>query len=71
MHSTENRSGKNYMICARKCSSVSGSFIAYDVAIGNPEIWGIIKPDSEQVKDIFLGIPLAIYMPGDFFCKNF
>ena len=37
-----------------KVISISGSFIAHDVAIGDPRIWGELKPDSEEVKDTFI-----------------
>lgn len=38
-----------------KIISVSGSYIAHDVAVGNPEVWGNLKPDSIELNDTFLG----------------
>lgn len=34
--------------------SVSGSYIAHDVAIGNPEVWGELLPYSDNLKSSFL-----------------
>lgn len=38
----------------QKIISISGAFIAGDVAIGNPEVWGTILPHSEEFRTSFL-----------------
>ncbi len=37
-----------------KIISISGAYIANDVEIGNPEVWGDLTPDRAELKDSFL-----------------
>lgn len=34
--------------------SISGAYIAHDVEIGNPEVWGKLTPDSKELKASYL-----------------
>lgn len=38
----------------RKIISISGAYIANDVEIGNPEVWGTLSPNSVGLKNSFL-----------------
>lgn len=44
----------------QKVISISGAFIANDVGIGNPEVWGGLTPQNEGVKNTFLSYFLPL-----------
>lgn len=46
-----------------KVISVSGAFISNDILIGNPEVWGNVKPDLKSAEGTFLFyfLPLNIF----------
>lgn len=44
-----------------KIISISGSYIAHDIAEGNHDVWGNLNPESIELKDTFLGS----FMPLD------
>ncbi len=38
----------------KRIISISGAYIAHDVEIGNPVVWGDLRPDSDKLDETFL-----------------
>ena len=53
-----------------KIISVSGAYIANDVEVGNPEVWGTLTPDSSGLKNSFLYYFLPLSDLGESMDRN-